>query len=326
MQNNKNNIILQKITNKIEKNINFLKTKFIFIEANKKKFLNHPKILEYLFSMPIIERDTISESIKACSNDIIPVILSDKDSMVIDDIITDLYSSIIEYLKHYEKFINKLNILDMTSEAIISLLPFVPNNSNKHIEIKTTLKESSILYYIEQWSFTVCDKYINARKPIPYIYKSSLTVDYFVLAENMKNEIILFAIEFDKKKNVDTYLKQYYLRQMNIHLLYLDNKSDIKKKIKSFIIKILKNTTYIISNGYIPKKIKTNKSDNIITRLRLFSHDYNHNHNVYLKYYSSKILPDNFNNVISDHGLGDEFIVVPKIVEYELLNKKNFFS
>jgi Family of unknown function (DUF5889) len=89
------------------------------------------------------------------------------------------------------------------------------------------------------------------------------------------DHVIQFVIEYDGEqhreensfydlKTINTHdvLKQYYLAQLNFHLLRLDNDSSVGKSIIEFINKILSTNSYVITNKIDPiPKYFNDKSD-----------------------------------------------------------------
>jgi len=200
-------------------------------------------------------------------------------------------------------------------------------------KISKKLDEINIRHVIN-WTFKHDEEYVSANKIKPYSFDVDLRINFlgliFVGKKKLIKKMVLFAIEYDesgKEFRISDYLKQYYLRQMNVHLLRLNNKMNLRKEINRFIKEILDSSTYVVMNGLI----KTIKND-VSNKLNIFYENYEYNHNLYYKYYDKKKMEGvedlKEDNRIEKYGEKpcDEASVVPAGFLESLMDGKYIFS
>lgn len=164
-------------------------------------------------------------------------------------------------------------------------------------------------YYSHRWNF--------CRDKLPLEY------DFYCVMFHY-NKFFQFVIEYDGDQHYDKIklydfdtchrhdiLKQYYLAQLNIHLLRLTNNSDIKKSIIDFINKIILTNQYVIINAIKP--IKELFNDN--TAHKGLSQFYNLNK---IFYYESK------KNEIIDEDIMPDMVLKLKNIDNVIVKKKTF--
>lgn len=214
--------------------------------AEKKLLLNNPRIIEYLFN----------KSIKNPPPAIISY--SDKPRKVRLEI------------NDQEFYETQINILAEHCQ-VQSANPY-------KIQIKTILDKIKInLVYLSEWDFVSNNKNNVIKNTKPVIYEQDWTYDFFGIIE-YRSKLSLFVILFDEE-NISRRIevrKQYILYQMNIHLLRLNSRSDIKTEINNFIKKIIYKDSYVIIHG-IRGELKIND------QIMIFVDNYIINHHIYLK-------------------------------------------
>ena len=96
-------------------------------------------------------------------------------------------------------------------------------------------------------------------------YKHTLEYDFYCIYI-YDNNLVQFVIEFDGEQHyqikkdehivchIRDIIKQYYLSELNIHLLRLNKSTTISDTIENFIKEIVKTNTYIIKNAIQPKE------------------------------------------------------------------------
>jgi hypothetical protein len=287
------------------------------------KILNHPKILEYLFRNPLIKRDNLVEVIEVTNDEFNPVKISDTQLVEIDTLFSPAYIKIMKYQNKYNQYLLETN----RNINLIKQLPMIPLTSPNIMIISKILFKMKIDHVIN-WSFKIEDEHVSALKVKPYIFDQEFNLDFFgiifIETENdMIHKMILFAIEYDqssKKIRIEDHLKQYYLRQMNVHLLRLNNKLNLVSEIKKFISRIKKTKSYVIKNG-----LKLPLNLNVSDELSQFYENYEYNHKLFLKYYDKNKNDDLEleSDTEDDEGKpGDEASVVSKEFVKSLVRKK----
>lgn len=300
-------------------------------EDDRKIILNHPKILEYLFAKPITKRDNLIDAIKTTDNIFSSIILSKNHANEIQLLFISALKSIEQYRKLYIEY----HKLTKTGSEIIfnKYIPFRIHSSTIFYRIMDILDELNICYIIN-WSFKRIDKYVNAALIKPYCFNLDIKIDFlgcvFVKTKDfLTQKMILFAIIYDNAKrfNKFDYLKEYYLRRMNIHLLRINSEMDLMLEIKKIIHKIKKNETYVLLNGLtIPHEI------DVSSELKLFYQNYDYGHDIYMKYYDKKKyenidVPDEpiDMNIYSDTPC-DNSVKINQDLYKKLVGSKYFFT
>ena len=134
---------------------------------------------------------------------------------------------------------------------------FVKNYGSKmsfstgEIKIIKYLSKCDLIYY-QNYRFSFC--------------KNKISLSYDFLCVIIKEDsLIMFVVEFDgdqhfkenslfdfKNNHIRDILKQHYLRQLNIHLLRLNEESNIEEELDNFIQKVSKTGVYLCQNPLKP--------------------------------------------------------------------------
>ena len=144
------------------------------------------------------------------------------------------------------------------------------------------------LYYFYSYRWDFCRK---DKLPLEYDF-------YCVLIDLDNVSFVQFIIEFDgeqhsdasslyNNKNIHVHdlLKQYYLREMNIHLLRLTGENHVGRSIRKFINDVSKTTKYMAVNAIKPDGRLLGEKVNVKSGLHLF---YKFYRGMYEKYYLDK--------------------------------------
>lgn len=177
----------------------------------------------------------------------------------------------LEYKKLSKTCQKENNKLVLKNKDLIKICGnFVPSTGEKKaMSFLDQITEKYDFYYFYKYRFPYCK------------HKATLEYDFFCILIHNK-QLFLFVIEYDggfhfleKTDFIDPIayhrrdiLKQYYLSQMNIHLLRLNDNLNIGSSIIDFMNKIIDSDTYIID-----KQIKLRKE--------LFDDDNVHNGLIY---------------------------------------------
>jgi hypothetical protein len=156
--------------------------------------------------------------------------------------------------------------------------------------------------YVYKWNFKVEGEHTNLMKLPTVNNQQSFVYDFYGITM-WYDQLVQFVILFDDdshfdsspfcsqkveekfdKIHYDDILKQFMLFQMNIHLLRLNERSNLKTEILSFIkrIRIRTSTKYVIE-GKIKPIARLFQSKEVIDELALFKEDYEYNHVIFLK-------------------------------------------
>lgn len=316
-----------KILNAISKIIQILNKSFKQIYELKRYFLNHPKILEYLFSHTIVKVSTLNRALETVSDDTIPKVNVEMDNSTIYNMFLDLYTNLNRYLIDYEQYrILVVKYYQLTNRKLdlAKRLDFLPKITTRTKAVQNYLEKISA-DYLPNWSFKLLDKQLSTHEKIPYSFQTDLYVDFlgYII---YKDKLIFYAIIVDLEKlTIGDYLKQYFLQQMNIHLLRINFSSKIELEIKSFLTRICKSRKYIINNGLNSANFKYST----IELLKQFYDDYQYNHINFLKYREH----NNDNNNDDDDEIinyseepGDIAVNVPSNIIHYLSDKKFIFT
>jgi hypothetical protein len=287
------------------------------IKNSKKKLLNHPKIMEYLFNKPIIKTTNLKMALDFVKGYYIKDVRVDKIMISeIECLFLEICHYMNQYYYIYRKYREHISKYIRHNNSKIYLdrqLPLVPNIYPK--QIVKTLQRLKI-NYITQWTFKNEEEHTNAREIEPYYFEINLEVDFYCCLF-FKKRMILFAINCLPANTTISYLKWYYLCQMNIHLLVVlpNEYNSSPNTIREFIEKI--------SESDLPIIMGTNPITNVSCdiRLNIFYDNYMRNHIIYVKHYDnhsenektskiynyienpddiSYVVPSELNNFISD--------------------------
>lgn len=305
--------------------INILNHIYEKISEEKKTLLNHPCIMKYLFDQPIITRDNIIEAHNSIIHDSLPIVkLTSIARTSIEMSFLTLYQLSIDYYKKYTELSTKLSQkYDIKLEKyIVTPKPRINTATRKIMKV---LNESNI-DYIPNFSFKLLDQHTNICQKKPYIFKSELDINIlgYIRADinKISQRLVLFAIIFDTATTTSDimrqYIKHFILRKMNIHLLRLNDESNIKKEVTAFIKMVHISQKYLgintVKYNLLGKKYMTAdtlKSSVMLKSLHKFYDDYIYNHNLYLNYHydydnEPEILIDNGEKTINKKKRKDE--------------------
>ncbi len=329
--------------------------------AEKHDYLNHKRVVEYLFNKPLVKISTVNDLLLVVDDSSVNLVrLERNDSMQLDSHLlpmnkyltdySDTYDSYKKYIKFYEQQHNKpfnkllkINYLPLMSDlnlyekSIVEILGRI----NKVMEDKFN--------YTYKWNFMVEGEHTSLMKLPTVNYQQSFVYDFYGITM-WHSQLVHFVILFDddshfdssfdnfEKIHGDDILKQHILFQMNVHLLRLNARSDLKVEILSFVKQIRSSTKYISKGKIKPiarlfQSSKLNKK--FIKELSLFKQDYEHNHKIYLKtpakknlnydsddddFFYHQSIKDNYSEVPIDDGT----IVSTDVINQILRFKKDF--
>ena len=304
--------------------------------VDKKKLLNHPKMIEYLFYKPIHKVENLKSGEKILDNDFYPTRLNVTHKMDIEMQFENLCLSLYNYLdkyKEYEKLVTKHINQTKSKINFNAYLPIVLNYSSNIEKISDALFDMGTTNVFD-WTFECDDEHTNACKKQPYIFNLKFKVDVYGCFFTGKKysstrKMFQIAIDYDsssKKITINNYLKQYYLKKMNIHFLRLNKNSYYKSEIRNFIKKIKENNIYIIQNGLPVLRYELNIENKLVD----FYNDYEYNHHLYLnvhdKHKNDGLSVSEDDNQIFSEEPTDESGTVSKDFFKNMSDGKYFFT
>lgn len=274
----------------------FLSKRYDIYINEKKCLMNHPKIIEYLFNKPTEKINCLKDLLIEYDSTIKTVRLERKDAIVI----TANFFVIIETLKRYSlvnQLYNKyLSKITGNSKIMINYLPRISDLSRGELQIMKILDKLEMKYkmsYVYKWNFLQEGENLVRFKRPTINYEQPFVYDFYGILIN-HGQLVQFVIEYDDdthfditfpnfpKIHITDIMKQYILFQMNINLLRLNKKSNMKNEMIFFLKKIRNTTKYITHNPIKPvAKYLNNLSEN--NDLKQFVSDYEYNHIIYLK-------------------------------------------
>jgi len=220
-------------------------------DFDKKKFLNHPKIVEYLFNKPLKPIANLKDLSKIKFDPEMKPVRLEPNSMIQFD------SRLFPMNVQLQTNLSKQQIL---IDNILCL------NENKYQ-----------FTYISKWTFLQKGEN-NFIYQLPTVnYEQDFIYDFFGATSN-HSRLILFAIVFEPDSSSNEFLKQFMLQQMNVNLLRLNPKSNFKKEIVAFIKIIKQSLNYVIVNPIKPNKKLLTSTHN--KDLATFCLDYEYNHKI----------------------------------------------
>ncbi|MEM3062950.1 MAG: hypothetical protein QW303_05340 [Nitrososphaerota archaeon] len=279
-------------------------------EGEKKTLLNHPKMIQYLFNKPMKNVITAKDLATQTNYPVRKIFVGEEEKMEIFCIFNVLNEELYRYNLLYNKYVNKTN--QKSKIRVLTFLPILSQVSSSDRRIIRTLEDLSKSYclcYTYQWSFG----------------EQKLVHDFYVILVH-KNRLIQFVIEHRIENDVEDIVRQYILFQMNVHLLRLVDKKQIKKRIVKFVDKLTKTNHYLVVHG------REMDQKNIANILRneyfiTFRRNYQHNHIIYLK---MKCTDNEFSDESSDTSVAkepvDDFSVVSEETFKKLVGKRFFFT
>lgn len=231
-------------------------------------------IASYMFTDPVQEIFSLHDLMYYDKNIQMPNILVNKQIRFV----------LQNYKRYFDKFAEAKNDYWIYYKSYHKLTNELGKSLNKYINerIKRMFKKIKYSKGTKNPStgekiVLQCLEKIASKYELYYFYKykwpfiknkNTLEYDFYcILIHN--GYVIQWVIEFDGDQHVDDItrfnfnnihkhdiLKQYYLHQLNIHLLRLNNNSDIGQSIEKFINKILITSKYVVMNEIIPDKKK----------------------------------------------------------------------
>jgi len=313
---------------------------------DKEDFLNHSKVIEYLFNKPTPNIETLPDLLKIDYNSTVkPVRLEMKDRNFLDIKITTMRNLADIFKKQYRLIQKKLHL---TGKILnFPLIPSVENHKRlqliRDILDKMILKVGKNFTYVQNWNFLIEGQHNNLlSKPKINIEQSFLCHFYGLTMWN--NQLVKYVIIYDrdedfdprsrncKQNHLNRIIQQYILWQTNIHLLRLNKSSDIQKEIKTFFHNIRNNINYVRQNAIQPIReffVRTERVRPLVN----FQTEYKQNHIIYLKYHHKKNpkydTDDNefFDQLImtdmySERPM-DRAIVIPSDFANQIINEKS---
>jgi hypothetical protein len=271
----------------------------------KHDYLNHKRIVEYLFNKPLKKVLSYYNLISVDYESSIKLVrLELNGTTEFDDYFgsmnnflydfSEKYDLYEKYIKIYEQQYNKIfnKLLKFDYLPVLSKLNVHEKNIMQILDGINNMMEDKF-HYIYKWNFIVEGEYTNLMKLSTVNYQQSFVYDFYGITM-WHDQLVHFVILFDADSHFDSsdekfdkihhddILRQYMLCQMNIHLLRLNKKSNLKREIISFIKKISTSTMYIIQ-GKIKPIARLFQSKEVIDELALFKEDYEYNHVIYSK-------------------------------------------
>ena len=191
------------------------------------------------------------------------------DMILIQDKICDINKSLLEYQKHCNIAKKKYN---SDPELYLPMILKLTKSKLSVIKILNKLSEKFDFSYVRDFIFNEKFKY-----------------DFYCILF-YKGNLLQFVIQFDRKdeSDINVLIEQYYLFQMNVHLLRLNGKSNIFSEIKGFWKEITKGHTYVIRNGFAVKKKMSGVDNSLLALYR----GYKEKHLVYLKNWKMGLYED----------------------------------
>jgi hypothetical protein len=355
----------QSIISKIAKTGKELSRIYEEFLIEKHDYINHKKTIEYLFNKPLKKVLSYYDLMTVNYDSSIKLIrleLKEKDKInghvfLMNEFLSKYsneYESYGKYLKIYEqqykKSFNELlkfNYLPAKSELniheknIVQILNRIGDVSNN--------KEFNFVY---KWNFKVEGEHTHLMKLPTVNYQQLFVYDFYGIVIR-HSQLVHFVILFDDDCHFDSspfceqkvfkdfenihrndILKQFMLCQMNIHLLRLNKRSNLKTEILSFVKRIRSSTEYVIE-GKIKPIARLFQSKEIVEELALFREDYKYNHLIYSKiplkknpkydssddeYFECQSIKDNYSKVAVDSGVMVSCDVLKNIIK----DKKDF--
>lgn len=263
--------------------------------SQKKDVINGLSFLNYCFGDPLIEQQSfIVATTNIYSETRIGNKMQGSGADDFDSYMTLLQGTMDKYLVDYSRhcaFSKKYKV------ANVDRVIFNPTMNENVKRIGAILKEMGI-DHLRSWNFAFYDERTSATQRAPYIFKTNFELDVWGYVKLSNDKIVQFAIESDTIETADgctdrismsDYLKQFWLKKMNINLLRLDSKSNYKNEIARFILAIKgSHGRYVIHNGLdfdsMPKRIIDDPHNFMSDSLLAFYADYQYNHIRGIKY------------------------------------------
>ncbi|MEM0353957.1 MAG: hypothetical protein QXW79_00110 [Thermoplasmata archaeon] len=270
-------------------------------ENEKKTLLNHPKMIQYLFNRPIKKVINAKDLAIQTNYPIRKIHIEKEEEMEIFCIFNVLNEELYRYNLLYNKYVNKTN--QKSKIKVLTYLPILTHLSSNDRKIIQTLEELSKKYslsYTYHWTFG----------------KQNLMHDFYIILVH-NNRLIQFVIDHRIGCEVDDIVRQYILFQLNVHLLRLVDRKQIKKNIIKFVDKLTKTHHYLVLHE---KKINQKNISNILQNKCFisFCKDYQRNHIIYLK---MKRSDDNFSDEDSDTSIINQPVDIFSVVSQETFKK-----
>ena len=271
----------------------------------KQELLNHPKIIEYLFKKPIKQYANIQvayELIQESYVEKIKMSTLDKTKINSSFLVSSNYmKKYIDVYTKYQKLIT--HYTNNNKKMHFKKPPFAPKISSHLIKIINVLDDLDDVEYIPFWSFHYMEEYLDAEEKKPFNFNCNLIYDFYCCLFVSK-KMIQFVIKWDGPNINST---DIYALQLNMHILKLDKKSNLKKDIANFIKKISKSHQYIVQHNST-SLINNLDYDDFDNSYEEFINDYQYNHHLYIKYYSRINLLDENNSESENDSESDDIL------------------
>jgi hypothetical protein len=249
------------------------------INDEKELILNNKKMVEYLFNKPLMKIEKWTNRDDVIRN----VFMSNSDSVKLTLNLFTIMELYRQYQDTYDSYHNNKSINVKPKRNL--LWKKLSVNERYIFRLLYKLEDKYKISFMFKWSFQQEGDHTSTMKAATVNFDGDLEYDFYVIMI-YDNRLIQFVIEYDKSdddRSNDSF-KEYCLFQMNIHLLRLNNKSNIKKEIVNFIRTIRSTKTYVTKNCIEREMIDV--SDEVLEQ---FESDYKYNHVIYLKNPMSKI-------------------------------------
>ena len=294
------------------------------IKITRESLLLDDIIVTYLYIQPLIEFKAhhtelnqlgfYNNSLDSFQNQVKPLITKDEESRL--DIYTlDMLNYNFKFGSKYDSYLEVINTLKEFPESRFRydqrfyIEPIYPKpylETQVAVEYFIT-KRTSVF---KSWSFDLGEDVLEGQ----INFNLDLKVDIFgFTTRNMR--LALFAVEIGPKNTWDHIIKQYILRQMNIHLLNIHSGIGLETRVKEFIRAVEVRNEYVIMGrveiGHVRDKfeLKDHKS-----YLETFYKFYKENHVVYLRKSRKEPRYDLYleadDEIVRDDGPPDNGVVV----------------
>lgn len=233
---------------------------------NTNNFIQHPKFKEYFFNKlihPVLSLHDLT-NIKKYRKNVLPVLL---DSFQKENIVENLQSLWKDESKLYNTYSALRKKYKLCRKYYFDNYKILKGSANHPLgagkssdaeEITLNCLHELIkkfqMFYFHSHKFYFCRNHIFFLLEFDF---------YCIMIYN--DRLIQFVIEIDgiqhktngfcknknhdfNSQNVRDIMKQYYLSQLNIHLLRISDFQNISEQINVFIVSIITTTKYIIAN------------------------------------------------------------------------------
>lgn len=236
------------------------------LEAARVKFLNQKAIMMYLFGRPYLHCKNMTRVVER---------YKDRQPLTIDRTHTDDVNTALIQLSHHSFVYRDQYLRHPSSRALIPL-----NRSDQIEKIAAILDELRMDYALNV-SFQAFD-----TSPAERGYQLDLTiiVDFLGVIVLKTGDspfvrgLVLFGIIYDRQgteHHLDSYMAQYHLRQMGVHLLRLSHRVNYRVVVEEFVNRLVLTDQYVAVNPLAPIR---GESKEVSERFSLFEAAYRRNH------------------------------------------------